>query len=131
MININNSEICIDGYNIEIKDRKIKLGDGIVIHIYINAKNYFYERRRDLETDEIESIWLQLTSLCSICILICIVYRLPSYQACWIDNYEHHVSSALDEKFELIVMGDFNIDLQIEIKTKNDFIFSNLTQIIN
>lgn len=55
---ISNNEICIDEYNMERKDRLNKLGGGIIIHIAID---YAYKRRTDLETSEIERIWLVLT----------------------------------------------------------------------
>lgn len=91
------SQLMIEGYNLEKSDRETKslpidksCGSGIVIYI---KNNLPYKRRRDFETGEIESMWLQLCPLNSSLHLLCTAYRNPDYSVnSWISNFESQLT---------------------------------------
>ena len=48
----------IDSYSFERKDRKGKNGGGLIVYL---SNNVIYKRRHDLEINEIESLWLEVS----------------------------------------------------------------------
>ena len=73
--NIDDKTINIDGYKIERKDRDLitslptDIGGGILMYIV---------QRHDLETEDIESVWIEVKIKQSNSFLVCSVYRPPS-----------------------------------------------------
>ncbi|CAB4001617.1 RNA-directed DNA polymerase from transposon BS [Paramuricea clavata] len=71
-----------------------------------------YFRRNDLESINVESIWLQPCPSNSPAHLICVAYRCPEYTISqWIENFEMQLNNAYVEGHQLTIMGDFNIDV--------------------
>ena len=71
-----------------------------------------YKRRTDIEIGDIETIWVEVKFKNSKPILLCSAYRPPSSRREWIENFAKEIniaSSSSDQ--ELILMGDFNIDI--------------------
>ena len=56
-------------------------------------------------------IWLEIQLPNSKPFLLCYVYRLPNSPSAWVCNYENVVEKAYSEEKEIIILGDFNIDL--------------------
>ena len=108
-----NSELSIPNYTFFRKDasRSPQTGLGIYVH---NDVLPYATRRPDLETDGVESMWVQLKrSAKDSTILICILYRNPSYNYAWYDDFVHMMDlvTAANPKSDYIILGDFNIDL--------------------
>lgn len=67
-------QLTIDGYSIERKDRANGKGGGILCYIRNDMQ---WQRRYELEIDEIECIWIELFFVSSKSLLICIAYKPP------------------------------------------------------
>ena len=128
---INNSELAIEGFNFERKDRQKQSGGGLLIFIK-NEINY--KRRLDLESTDIETVWLEFKFPFKSSILTCFTYRPPSSDTAWIDLFEHQIQKSSAENLEYIILGDFNINFNpICTNTKwiNTMNIYDLEQLIN
>lgn len=105
--NTTNAELNINGYSAERKDRVSKKGGGLVIYI---AEKIPYKRRTDLEINNIESIWIEITYPNTKSFLINYVYRPPNSKQSWIDEYEIQLDLVDINKNEFYILGDFNIN---------------------
>lgn len=113
--NIDDKTISIDGYTIERKDRdaisSIQTNNGGGILIYL-ANHIDYVRRHDLETDDIESVWVEIRVKNSKSFLLCSVYRQPSAKNDWFDKFSVQLERSEYKNNELYIMGDLNIDIK-------------------
>ena len=75
-------QLLIDGNSIERKDRGNGKGGGILCYIRNDLK---WQRRYDLEVDNIECIWVEIFFVSSKSILICIAYKPPE-SSTYLDN---------------------------------------------
>ena len=97
--NFTDSEIQIPGYNLERLDRvKVSLpfpkngGGGIAVYI---DKNIPYLRREDLESKDIESVWIKLCPPKRPAHLVCFCYRCPQYDVTsWMNKFENQITTA-------------------------------------
>ncbi len=93
-----NCEIQIPGYNIERLDRaKVSLpfpkngGGGIAIYIDKSIPNL---QRQDLESKDIESVWIKLCQPKRPPHLICFAYRCPQYDIIsWMNKFENQITT--------------------------------------
>ena len=104
---VQNGELHITNYVFERRDRNCKAGGGLLIYI---SDNISYSRRKDIETNSIESIWLQINFPHNKSVLINNVYRPPNSLQCWIDEYEKQLLIAESTHLKIISIGDYNID---------------------
>ena len=78
--------VNINGFTIERKDRDscpdIETNKGGGILIYLRDK-LEYVRRHDLESPDLESIWIEIKIKHTKSFLVCSVYRPPSSTADW------------------------------------------------
>ena len=118
--------VNIKGYEHERVDRGQrnlpveKEGAGGVM-IYIE-KGIPYIRRKDLESDKLESIWIQLCPPKHPPHLICVAYRTQAYYLPrWMEECENQVSNAYIEGHQLTFMGYFNVDLLTDDNDKQTF----------
>ena len=94
--NFTDSEIQIPGYNLERLDRaKVSLpfpkngGGGIAVYI---DKKIPYLRREDLESKDIESVWIKLSPPKRPAHLVCFCYRCPQYDVTsWMNKFENQI----------------------------------------
>ena len=76
------------------------------------------ERRQDLERNEIECVWLEVSPKKSKSFLVGILYRHPNEGVQWNEHFEDLMETALSKQKEIYLLGDFNRDLMNE-NTKN------------
>ena len=103
--------MSISGYESIRKDRcdtVDKAGGGLLLY-YRNS--IACQRKTELEISNMETLWSEATLPNSKPFLLCTVYRPPNVQSDWIDRFEEELSVAQTTGLEIIVMGDFNIDL--------------------
>ena len=101
-------EISITNYVFERRDRKgRKKGGGIVVYI---ANSISYRRRSDLESDDIEAIWIEVIYPNCKPFLINFVYRPPNAQQTWIEFYENQLDKVDVTNLEYHILGDININ---------------------
>ncbi len=112
----------IKGYATELVDREdrdlpfVKNGVGGVMIYISDSLNYI--RREDLESMNMETIWIELTPKNHPRHLICVSYRSPDYTTnTWIDLFSKQLTNAYIECEKVTILGDFNID---RLKYDND-----------
>lgn len=105
---IDDSIITIPGYNIIRKDATCKLETGLVAYIH-QSVNYKHLTRFDKHN--IECIWLEVSLKKSKPIVIGLLYRNPEERCDWFNRFELMIEDVLNYSNEVVLLGDFNIDL--------------------
>ena len=106
--NILNQDLELHGFHLPIrKDREENNGGGLLIYI---KRNVHFERRQDLESNEIENIWAEVT-----ChqkkFLLGLFYRPPESPSEYWNLFENNIDIATDTNMDMLIMGDFNHDM--------------------
>ena len=100
----------LNNFNMYRKDRVNKKGGGIIIYV----KNQLISTRRvDLEHSHIECVWIELTVSNHKNILVGSFYRPPNSKVDWYEHLEECMEKAYDDNKDIVIMGDFNIDLNL------------------
>ena len=87
---------------------KASLGGGLFIYIKHNLCCYC---RTYLESENIESLWLEFKVCYSKPMLLCYSYRPPSSKVEWLNNVSESLDESFNENKETVILGDFNFDL--------------------
>ena len=82
-------------------------GDGILVCI---SDHVNYVRRKDMESSDTESVWLEIKVKKSKPFLLCSFYRPPSSNADWFDYFSKEIVHAQTESDEIYITGDINVD---------------------
>ena len=103
--------ISIPNYTVHRKDAsKNPLHAGLVVYTH-NSISAFTRRRVDLESEAVESLWIELTLKKTHC-LIGHIYRNPASNFEWYDAFTSMMEEVQKTKCStIILMGDFNIDM--------------------
>ena len=102
------SSLRIDGYHIpERRDRPNKLGGGLLAYIS-SAINF--TRRRDLETDRAEIMWLQIEPPRAKKFLVGYVYRPPSTDIETDRVIEQNFENVISLNMDVFILGDINLN---------------------
>ena len=109
----------ITNYKMEVKNRTHDpvrtFGGGLLVYIKDNLE---YERLFDLEINELEIIWLKIKPLKCKSFILAVVYRPPH-----INQFSDMIVPVLEKAFDLsddlVLMGDFNVNLS-NIFAKNN-----------
>lgn len=104
---VDDGVVSVDGYIIHRRDGVGKAGGGVLIFASDNIKS---ARRRDLEVAGIELIWVEVR-IAGRCLLVGNVYRPPRSSNEWMDSMHCILDRALQEKVDVILLGDFNCNL--------------------
>ena len=123
---------CMNGFHSPFRrDRDENRGGGILVYV---REGINCVRRKDLESSELESIWVEIKQPNSKSFLLCVVYRHLEARVCWKDAFENNVEEAQSDDKEVIFIGDFNRDLKND-KIQREWInytsSLGLTQMIN
>ena len=105
---IYNKELVINGYSVLRRDRVDRGGGGILVYV---RQNLLFIHRTDLQTDDVETIWIEIRPLHSKPYLICNVYRPPDSTNQWFSSFKKQISTAVETNNELIVLVDFNMNI--------------------
>ena len=112
---INDEIINVYDFIHERKDREactdISSNNGGGILIYLR-EGLDYVRRKDLETSDVESFWIEVKIKHTNSFLVCSVYRPPSSTAEWSEIFSRQIEKSLAFTDEIYLMGDFNIDIK-------------------
>ncbi len=102
----------MSGYHhpLQKKDRIRAAHGGVISYV---SERYKYDRRDDLEISNIETIWIDIKPINDANILACTVFRPDELDplARLSEQFENEMENAYLENKEIIIMGDFNIDL--------------------
>ena len=108
---IDDYDISINNYTLFRRDKKQERHTGIAAYVH-NAISNQVRRRMDLEYKEIESLWLEVKHEKNTPLLICFLYRNPTCTAEWQIQFQNMIDNIPDKNHELLILGDFNIDLK-------------------
>ena len=100
---VTDAECHIQGYATLRNDRKGKKGGGLISYV---SHEMDYLHRVELQSDDIETLWIQIFSKNSKDMLFCFVYRPPSALTEWYKYFELQVQNAMKLNIDLIIMGD-------------------------
>ena len=106
------SEIDIVGYKLYRTDRKIR-GGGVAVYVRDDICTI---RRVDLESPDVESVWLQVNLPKSHAFLVGTFYRPPNSSKSYDTDFAIKLDSIIDsalaqtQSSEIILLGDFNCD---------------------
>lgn len=106
---VTDSEISIEGYHILRKDRN-RSGGGVCVYV---RSNLAFARRTDIDSDNLESLWLELYLSKTKPIIVGVCYRPPT-QISFIDHWEEDLCKIRSD-CETIILGDFNIYILVII----------------
>ena len=105
--------------------------------MYIHKK-WNVKRRIDLEcSTNIETLWLEIVFKQAKPLLLCYIYRPPNSPVSWYYDFSLELEKAAGFKNEIILTGDFNVDLfphDINLfhaeKLNDIMLLNNLTQVV-
>ena len=106
---VNDSELIINNYCLIRADRN-RQGGGVCLFI---RENLTFNRRLDIITDSIETLWVEILQPKTIPILVGVAYRPPS-QSDFYDIFEQTCHQINTNKHEIIILGDFNADVKAD-----------------
>ena len=126
---VSDDAVSIHGYSILRKDAQTRLETGLAIYIH-QSLNYKYIDT--FENHGVECLWIDVRFKGTKPILLGFLYRNPDERVEWFDRFEMLMEDVSTYSNEIILLGDFNIDL---LKPQNKWIqicesFS-LTQLVN
>ena len=109
--NIPDTYIEIPNYTIQRRDSKLKGETGLAIYIH-NSIAPIARRRKDLETQNVECLWIEICDPKSKSLLVGIVYRNGSSTYTWYDDFVDMMDAVSGNiKSNVLLLGDFNLDL--------------------
>ena len=122
--------VSIPGYGFVRKDASCPNSKetGLIAYIHQSVN---YKQLNIFDRHHIECIWIEVYLKGNKPMLIGMIYRNPSELADWFDRFELMIEDVLDYSSEVILLGDFNIDLLKPHSTWKRIIDTyNLTQLI-
>lgn len=125
--------ISIPNYSVFRRDADSHVTGQTGIAVYThNSISNFVRRRPDLETKQVECIWLELKSPLAPSLLICILYRNGRTSTlAWYDDFYEMCDKARIHSTDVLILGDLNIDMLVP-HTIWDSVFTmlGLTQVV-
>ncbi|CAB4023001.1 RNA-directed DNA polymerase from transposon BS [Paramuricea clavata] len=114
---IKNSEIGLQGYDLTRRDRN-RRGGGVAIYI---RNTIPYVERSTIIPENVEAVCIEVRKPNAKPILILTWYRPPNSNSEILDSFEIFLQNIDTENKEIIITGDFNIDL-MPSETENNLI---------
>ena len=105
--NNNDDEIQILGFFAECRDSSFIHHTGLCVYIKSDIQ---YTRKKDLESDDVESLWIEL-QLPARSVFIGFIYRNPRDMFVWEDQFCDMLDNIVTLNKECLLLGDLNIDL--------------------
>ena len=103
---VSDSEIAIDGFNIFRRDRN-RHGGGVAVYV---TETFNAKRRQDLESDDLENVWVEMCYPHKSPILVGSFYRPPSAVYDFNSEFEKNIDCVSHVGMDCIILGDFNYD---------------------
>ena len=88
---------------------KEKLHTGLAVYVHNSIRNIVV-RRKDLEPNNIEAIWLEIKQSNSTSKLLGYVYKNPKADTTFYDNFTSMIDSATKVSQNITLLGDFNFN---------------------
>ena len=107
--NMPSCDLSIPGYTILRRDAKAANETGLIIYI---SNVLSYKHMSHLDQPGTEATWLEISTSKSTPTLVGYCYRNPASRVDWIHDFKAMMDNVAFESKEIILLGDFNIDLQ-------------------
>ena len=125
---INDREVCLPGFEIARRDRKVNGRNGGGVCLYIRS-NIYYKVRYDLQSEILENLVVEITKPRSKSILVSTWYRPPDSPVSLFNEFETMIGELDAENLEFFLLGDLNVDLTPSIKSSNKSTLAELFDI--
>ena len=110
-------------------EHQLHMGLAVLVHTSIFP---FTKRRKDLESDIVECIWIEIKLHSRKPILIGNFYRNGAYGNDWIESFIDMMYKVYANYNDIILLGDFNIKLNMpQLSWHTTLRMLNLTQLVN
>ena len=122
--------LSVENFQCFRKDKRCGAG-GLLVYV---RNDVVCNRRKDLEDDNFESLWLDLQPKNSKSFLVGHFYRNPQSTILWNETFEDQLERVMNDDKEIFILGDFNKDLLNSQVNKNwtDYMYSQgLIQHVN
>ena len=122
---ISDSEVALPGYSIIRMDRQNKIGGGTAIYVRDGIP---FKTHSDLMNNDLENCMIEVLRDKSKKLFICCIYRAPNNS---LENYLSMLSNIilkLPNNSELILLGDFNIDLSKKTRSPSKQLLHNFSR---
>ena len=108
--NISDVSVSIPNYTVVRRDSSRFRETGVAVYIHTSIQGIAC-RRSDLETDEVECIWIELRSPKQPSLFVGFLYRNPAATFEWYDEFLQMYDKVYEHNRNILLMGDFNIDV--------------------
>ena len=89
----------------------IKQGEtGLAIYIHSSIQS-ITTRRANLESQSVESLWVEISHSKSSSLLVGFIYQNPTATYAWYDEFLVVLDTVADSKKKILLLGGLNIDL--------------------
>ena len=127
--NISDEQISISGYHIIRLDPCLKRQTGLIVYI---SNTITSKRLIHLEKHDVESIWIEISLKKTKPLVLAFIYRHPDELVNWYDKFNDMMEAAPLTEREVILFGDFNINLlKDHLNWADTYQNLGLTQIID
>ena len=122
------TDFCsIENYDMIKKNQSIGTHGGVALYISDRVK---YKRRKDLERERLECIWIEIIETNVRPFLLGCIYRPPDtsdyFPPDFDELFQNNLTNNMNQYREVIVMGDFNINYLVRNDHKEQKQFLNL-----
>ena len=126
---IPDNDVDIPGYQTIRIDPTVPNATGLLVYV---LKTVSFKRLSHLEQFLVECVWLEIKLKRNNPLRVSFVYRNPAEKVDWRERFSCMMDAASLDTSEIIIMGDFNIDLLKPQTPWLDITSSyNLTQLVN
>ena len=106
---VSKDDISFPGYEPVRNKPTHDLETGLLMYIHQSIR---FNRIKSLEQHNVETLWIEIQMKYSKPFLLCFLYRNPAEKRVdWIDRFISMMDKAYDYSKDIIVLGDFNMDL--------------------
>ena len=126
---VHDSDVYIPGFEIVRKDRRIngRKGGGVCIYLRTNLN---YRIRDDLNNDELECLFVEISKPWSTLFLVGTWYRSPSSPPDLFGEFEKIIAKIGAENKDLYILGDVNCNFVPEVNAHISFFLTYIFDII-
>ena len=107
---ISDESFVIPNYSILRRDATYQGETGLALYVHRSILPST-TRRTDLESSHVESLWVEINFSKSPPVLAGYVYRKATATYAWYDEFVTMMDTVADSKNNILLLGDFNIDL--------------------
>ena len=127
---ISDASITVPNFSVLRRDPQYPRQTGIAVYIHNSVAQYTH-RRTDLESESVESLWVEVRTGKSASLLVGCIYRNPEATFEWYDDFVTMMDKASISASEILLLGDFNINLFVSQPSwESTFTMLGLEQLI-